>query len=121
MRQAGIIAAAGIVSLDTMIDQIKKDHKNAKTLAKGISNIDGLSIDMANISTNILYFDIDPNRRSDELDKQAIKNCIYPHEIKLNNIHFFESYKNRFRIVTHSGINESDIERLLLALQKIVK
>tara|TARA_X000000368_G_scaffold101454_1_gene78259 strand:- start:1444 stop:2508 length:1065 start_codon:yes stop_codon:yes gene_type:complete len=121
MRQAGIIAAAGIVSLDTMIDQIKKDHSNAKKLAKGISDIDGLSIDLENINTNILYFDIHPQRRSDYLNKQTLKNCIYPSEIKLNNIHFFESYKNRFRLVTHSSINQSDVEKLLSALKKIVK
>ena len=121
MRQAGIIAAAGIVALDTMIGQIQKDHSNAKYLANEISNIDGLSIDLENIKTNILYFDIDSNRRSNILKKQTPKNAIYPLEIKLDNVHFFESYRNRFRVVTHSGINESDVERLIQGLKKMVK
>jgi len=73
------------------------------------------------IEENILYFDIDSNRRSNILKKQTPKNAIYPLEIKLDNIHFFESYKNRFRVVTHSGINESDVERLIQSLKKIVE
>tara|TARA_B110000438_G_scaffold246325_1_gene247822 strand:- start:318 stop:1385 length:1068 start_codon:yes stop_codon:yes gene_type:complete len=122
MRQAGIVAAAGIVALDTMVDQIKKDHLNARFLAEGISNIEGLSIDLNSIKTNILYFDINKERfRSDILSKQTLDNTIYPFEIKLDNIHFFESYKNRFRIVTHYGIDESDVEKLLSVLKTIIK
>ena len=72
MRQAGIIAAAGIVSLDKMISRIQEDHKNAQLLAEGIDHIDGLSIDRENIKTNILYFDIEEGTvRSVDLTKQT--------------------------------------------------
>lgn len=57
MRQAGIIAAAGIVALETMIDRLADDHANAKTLANGIDEIDGLSVDMTNVETNMVNVD----------------------------------------------------------------
>ena len=59
MRQAGILAAAGLVSLDKMIAQLKNDHENAKRLAGGISTISGLSINTDKVHTNIIYFSID--------------------------------------------------------------
>ena len=55
MRQAGIIAAAGIVALETMIDRLAEDHANARRLAEGIAAIRGLATDPARVQTNILY------------------------------------------------------------------
>lgn len=54
MRQAGIIAAAGIVGLEKMIDRLAADHANAQVLASGISEIPGLSVDMAGVQTNMV-------------------------------------------------------------------
>jgi threonine aldolase len=58
MRQAGVIAAAGIVALEEMVDRLADDHDNARKLAKGLAAIKGISIDPACIRTNIVYFDI---------------------------------------------------------------
>ena len=121
MRQAGIIAAAGIFSLDNMLDQIREDHKNAKCLAAGIDNIDGLSVDKGNIKSNILYFDIDKEAEQSKKLAQQTKNVdLYPFEIVLNNIHFFETYPSRFRLVTHYGITGDDVEKTLGVLNKMV-
>ena len=121
MRQAGIIAAAGIYSLDNMLDQIKEDHKNAQRLAEGIDKIEGLWIDLENIKTNILYFDIDKEAKQSEKLAQQRKNVdLYPFEIVLNNIHFFETYPRRFRLVTHYGITGDDIEKTLGVLDNMV-
>lgn len=57
MRQAGIIAAAGIVALEKMIDRLADDHANAKLLAKGINDIPGLTIDPATVETNMVNID----------------------------------------------------------------
>ena len=57
MRQAGIIAAAGIVSLEKMVIQLKNDHENAQQLAHGISNIEELSLNKKYVKTNIIYFE----------------------------------------------------------------
>jgi len=122
MRQAGIIAAAGIISLDKMVDQIQEDHKNAKRLAEGISNIEGLSIDKGNIKSNILYFNIDKDRgRNEDLAQQTKDLALYPFEIVLDNIHFFETRPNTFRLVTHYGISDDDIEKTLMMLKDICK
>ena len=122
MRQAGIIAAAGIVSLDNMLLQISKDHINAQSLAEGISNIEGLSIDKKNIKSNILYFNIDRDRgRSENLARQTKDIDLYPFEIVLNNIHFFETHPNTFRLVTHYGITGDDIEKTLIMIEDMCK
>lgn len=57
MRQAGIIAAAGIVALETMIDRLAEDHAAAKLLAQGINEVPGLSVDMDLVETNMVYAD----------------------------------------------------------------
>ena len=51
MRQAGILAAAGIVALEKMIDRLREDHENAARLAQGIARIEGLSIDLVRVQT----------------------------------------------------------------------
>ena len=53
-----MIAAAGIYSLDNMIDRLAEDHDNAKKLAEGLAEIDGISVDPDNIHSNIVYFNI---------------------------------------------------------------
>jgi len=122
MRQAGIIASAGLYSLDNMLDQIHEDHKNATRLAAGIDDIDGLSINKKNIKSNILYFDIEKGEnRGEELARQTKNIEIYPFEIALDNTRFFESRPGRFRLVTHYGITRDDIEKALATLKNMVK
>jgi threonine aldolase len=58
MRQAGVIAAAGIVALTEMIDRLAEDHDNARRLAKGLADINSLSVDPASVKTNIVYINI---------------------------------------------------------------
>ncbi len=57
MRQAGIIAACGIVALEQMIDRLADDHRNAKALAQGVNEIQGLHVDMDSVETNMVYVD----------------------------------------------------------------
>jgi len=57
MRQAGFIAAAGIVGLETMFDRLAEDHANAKLLAEGLSQIPGLSVNPAEVETNMVFTD----------------------------------------------------------------
>ena len=121
MRQAGIIAAAGIFSLDKMIKQIREDHNNAKMLMEGISKIDGLSINKGNIKSNILYFYIEKGKtRSKNLAKQTTNKNQYPININLDNICFFETSPNHFRLVTHYGITHEDVEKSLIVLGDMV-
>ncbi len=121
MRQAGIIASAGMYSLDNMLDQIRVDHKNTTRLTEGISEIEGLSIDGESIKSNILYFDIEKGaKRCEDLARQTKNITVYPFQIALDNIRFFESRPGRFRLVTHYGITRDDIEKILEVLDKFV-
>ena len=59
MRQAGILAAAGIYALEHMIDRLQEDHENATILAQELKSIKGITIDLKNISTNLVFFDLE--------------------------------------------------------------
>ena len=111
MRQAGIIAAAGIVALQQMVDRIAEDHKNARRLAEGIARIHGLSIDPERVQTNIIYFEVATDRLTadklvTELSKRGIKIlCVGP---------------SRLRMVTHYGISSEDVDLALAALDEVM-
>ena len=63
MRQAGILAAAGIVALNEMVDRLAEDHANARRLADGLANIPGIAIEPETVETNILFFALAPDGR----------------------------------------------------------
>lgn len=112
MRQTGIIAAAGIVSLEQMVDRLSEDHINARNLAKGITHIPGLSIDIEAVNTNIIYFDLTDDRiQSDEF----VKRC------NRKGVMFLPTGPSRFRMVTHYGIEPQDIDAALAALREVMK
>lgn len=105
MRQAGILAAAGIVAIETMIDRLAEDHANAKRLAAGLANVPGIAIDAAAVQTNIVVFDYegrDPAAFVDGLRREGV---------------LLSSFgPRRFRMVTHHGIAAADIEAALAAV-----
>ena len=112
MRQAGVIAAAGIKALEEMVDRLAKDHENARRLAEGIARISGLSIELAKVQTNIIYFELDEERMTPkelvtELDKK---------EVKLLSVG-----ARRLRAVTHYGISAGDIDLTIKALGEVMK
>ena len=102
MRQAGIIAAAGVIALDNYKIQINEDHLNAQLLAEGISNIDGLYVKKEFVKTNIIFFELKTDRISAEEFVAKMLN---------KGIKFLETSPNRFRLVTHYGITKEDIFR----------
>ena len=102
MRQAGIFAAAGVVALDTMVDRMSEDHKNAKTLAQGIAEIDGLQVEPNMIKTNIVIVEV--------LAKPITK---FISDLKEKGLLVSHADTNRVRLVTHYGIEESDISKAL--------
>jgi threonine aldolase len=112
MRQAGIIAAAGITALEDMVDRLKEDHENARRLANGIANISGLSIEPEKVQTNIIYFKINEGRMTAEeltalLDKKGVR--------------MLSLESRQLRAVTHYGISAEDIDATLKALSEAMK
>ncbi len=111
MRQAGIIAAAGIVALEEMIDRLSEDHANARRLAHGIASISGLSIDTERVRTNILYVELSNPRFSDELFLARLKG---------QGLLVSHTSPGRFRMLTHYGIGEAEIDAALEALRSVM-
>jgi len=112
MRQCGIIAAAGITALEQMVERLKEDHENARRLAEGISRIASLSIDLDNIHTNIVYFDLE----SERLTAESLVERLADRAVKILNLGLA-----RLRAVTHYGITDDDIDLALEALREIMK
>ena len=112
MRQAGIIAAPGIVALEKMIDRLRVDHTNAKHLAKLLSKIEGLSIDQNRVQTNIIMFKIE------NLEVSAKK---FIRELEKENIFALSLGKNTIRMVTHRGIEREHIEKTANVVANISK
>jgi threonine aldolase len=110
MRQAGIIAAAGIVALDRMVDRLPEDHARAKQLREGLAKISG--IEVAPVKTNILYFQVADDVPKSPLEIEA---GLAARGVLLNS-----RGGGRFRAVTHFWINEENIERTIQAIQEVV-
>lgn len=112
MRQAGIIAAAGLVALTEMVDRLADDHRNAQKLAQNIAEIPGLRIDVDQVTTDILYFDVVSERiTADELVKQ-LDAC---------GVRMLTTGPSRIRAVTHYGIEQTDIDRASQCLKRIME
>lgn len=112
MRQCGIIAAAGVVALEQMVERLSEDHGNARRLAEGISQISGLSIELERIHTNIVYFDL----VSDQLtDDELITRC------EEKGVKFLSTGPSRFRMVTHYGIHSDHIDATLAAMREVME
>jgi threonine aldolase len=112
MRQAGIIAAPGIIALEKMIDRLKEDHENAKLLAEGITKIDGTKVDLEAVQTNMVRFDIGGMNIPDEL---------FILELKKKGILASTVAKNNVRMVTHRGIEKGHIEKTINAIRGIAR
>jgi threonine aldolase len=112
MRQAGIIAAAGIYALDHHLERLKEDHQNARRLAVGIKEFKGVSIDPKHVETNIVIFDVSNTGMTGAQVGEAMKK-----EGVL--IHPFS--KTQIRLVTHLDITSEDIETALKAFEKILR
>ena len=112
MRQAGLIASAGIFSLDNMINRIENDHENATILAKQLSDIKNIEINTNQVHTNIIFI---YNRH------QSISNTKLLSTLEKNNIKIDYKGNSKFRLVTHSGFKESDIVSVVNVFKEILK
>ena len=109
MRQAGIIAAAGIVSLNMMVERLEEDHLNAKKLAEGLKNINGISIDPENYKTNMVFCTVDDDKGESLTESLSKRGVLVGHV-----------GDSVLRLVTHHGINEDDIDYTLKTIENIL-
>ncbi len=111
MRQAGILAAAGILALEESPKRLHIDHENAKRLAEGAANIKGVSIDAEKIVTNIVIFDVS------DTGKTSAEICA---ALKEKNISA-SPFGTAIRMVTHCDVSREDIEKTLNALKNFLE
>lgn len=110
MRQSGILAACGIVSITKMIDRLKEDHANARTLAEGLKKLKPVKVDLETVHTNIVYFDV-PGREQ-EFDAWLER---------LREKQVLALYLGtRWRMVTHNDVDADDVQRALTAWKEIL-
>ena len=110
MRQAGIIAAPGIVALEKMIDRLEEDHKNARRLAEGIARIEGIKIDLGTIKTNMVYFDI---------CELGLPDDMFLLKLREKGVLALTIAKDKVRMVTHRGIEKDQVEKTIAAIESI--
>ena len=109
MRQAGIIAAPGIVALESMIDRLAEDHANARKLALGLSEMPGIDIDPDSLPTNLVFFEVtsgDPMEVGRRLEERGV---------------LVSAERDVWRWVTHYGITSEDIDYTLDAMGEIMR
>ena len=112
MRQAGVLAAAGIVALEQMVDRLAEDHANARLLARGLASIPQISIDPAAVQTDLVYFGLRDTPLAPEEFVRALRE---------RGVLMGTAYGGRVRAVTHYGIDASDVEEALEAVAQVLK
>jgi threonine aldolase len=110
MRQAGVIAAAGIVALETMIGRLQEDHQAAKRLAKGLAWLDPALADPDQVQTNILRMDVSGSDR----DAIAWASALARHGILVQ-----AGGAMQLRLVTHRHIDRDAVDRTIAAFAAV--
>lgn len=114
MRQAGVIAAAGLVALDTMIERLAEDHENARSLAEGLVAEDGLGVDLDSVETNMVMCRVDglaagftaPEFAKRLAARGVLVNAVDPRKV---------------RFVTHKDVSRADIGKALAVIAEVAR
>lgn len=106
MRQAGVLAAAGIVAIEQMVDRLAQDHARARELAQGLAELPGITVDLDSVQTNMVYLKVaDAPAVAAQLAQQGILcNAMGPDSI---------------RLVAHYEVSDADVERSLVAFRRL--
>jgi threonine aldolase len=112
MRQVGVIAAAGIVALETMIERLKQDHARARRLAKFLGTLGTVELENPEPPTNMLFFRLAGSATvgpEELVERMAARGVIIS-----------SARAGRFRLVLHAGIDDADLDRVEAALGEIL-
>jgi threonine aldolase len=109
MRQAGVLAAAGLVALESGVERLAEDHAHARRLAEGLAGLRGISIDLDTVETNIVRFGVATAARATEL----VSGCL-ARRIKVHH-----AGPTAIRCVAHKDVDSEDIDRALDAVREI--
>ncbi len=109
MRQAGVLAAAGIVALEEMVGRLAEDHANARVLAEAVAEMPGLRVDLDTVQTNMVVIEVQQRGLSGEeflrrLQKRGVKVSPFGGQL--------------VRMVTHYGVTRTDVEKAISATRE---
>ncbi len=111
MRQAGIIAAAGLYALDHNVERLAEDHTHARILARGLAEIPGIHINVAHVETNIVFFDV---ARTGLTAAEAASGLL------ARGVRVGAMGRSLVRAVTHLDISQADVERAVAIAQQVL-
>ena len=109
MRQVGVLAAAGLIALDHMVDRLAEDHSNAHTLAEGLAELPGVRCDLSRVQTNLVFFDLDTVPAPAFTDECARRGLLGD---------WVDQHRMRF--VTHYGVDAEDVQSALKICEEIL-
>jgi len=109
MRQAGIIAAPGVVALQTMVDRLAEDHKNARLLAEGLAELKGLMLNPKAVETNVVVMQLQSMTAANFIQKMKEKGVL---------VTYFGP--NTVRMNTHKDVTRTDVSKVLVAARSVL-
>ena len=112
MRQCGVLAAAGIVALEEMVDRLAEDHANARRMAEQIALVPGIGVDLATVETDIVIFEVAPQR----MPAAALVEALRSRGVQVSAIG-----PSRIRAVTHYGIVAADVDAAAQAIREAME
>lgn len=111
MRQAGILAACGIISLTEMIERLADDHLHAQELAQGLAELEGIEIELASVSTNIVYFNVN----ADRMTAVQLAAGMQKHGVLMNPIN-----DRKLRAVLNCDVNGEDVVTTVQTIESVL-
>ncbi len=117
MRQAGILAAAGVYALDHHVDRLVDDHRRAEAIAVALAEMPGVDIDPGRVHTNIVYFGFEPGHpfaRAPESDESGLIAQLAQNGLLIS------GDAPRYRALTHLDVDDDGVERSLAALHSVL-
>lgn len=113
MRQAGVLAAAGIVALESMVERLAEDHRRARHLAEALDPIDGVTVETKQPPTNMVYLRLeDPSERA----AQDLVNGLAGNGIRIN-----PPRGGRIRLVTHYWIDDASLDKTIECIRQLLE
>jgi threonine aldolase len=110
MRQVGVLAAAGLYALDHMVTRLAEDHENARRLAAGLAEIEGLRLAQSGVETNIVYVDV---------SGMGMPATDFVRRLTAAGVLSGESSPSLVRFVTHYGIDRHDVDSAITTTQHV--
>ena len=110
MRQAGVLAAAGLYALDRMVDRLAEDHANARRLGEGLQGIPAIEIDLSRIESNMVFGNCQPPLSA----REFIERC------RQEGVLLDQASPQRWRMVTHRGVSAAEVDYAIEAIRRLM-